>query len=127
LPEPGAVDPVDGPIDWMADNQCKGVSALPAVTIHATPAFSREHWGTEAQVVIDHLLAAAGLQSAARRVDTQLHRWRYARPVSVHPQRFLLAADLPPLGFAGDAFGGAKVEGAVLSGLAAGTALFAHG
>jgi predicted NAD/FAD-dependent oxidoreductase len=119
LPEPGAVDPVDGPIDWMADNQRKGVSKLPAVTIHATPAFSREHWDTDAEVVIDLLLAAAQLQTAARRDDTQLHRWRYARPVAVHPQRCLLAADVPPLCFAGDAFGGAKVEGAVLSGRAA--------
>ncbi|MEQ1699001.1 MAG: NAD(P)-binding protein, partial [Ilumatobacteraceae bacterium] len=39
LPEPGAVDPVDGPIDWMADNQRKAVSAVPAVTIHATAEF----------------------------------------------------------------------------------------
>jgi renalase len=127
LPEPGAVDPADGPIDWMADNQRKGVSELPAVTIHATPAFSREHWDSDAELVIDQLVAAAGLASAARRTDTQLHRWRYARPISVHPQRFLLAAGLPPLGFAGDAFGGAKVEGAVLSGLAAGAALLARG
>ena len=126
LPEPGAVDPTDGPIDWMADNLRKGVSTEPAVTIHATPSFSREHWDTDAEVVIDQLLAAAGLASAARRQDTQLHRWRYARPVSVHPRRCLLAAGLPPLCFAGDAFGGAKVEGAVLSGLAAGDALLAH-
>jgi len=126
LPEPGAVDPVDGPIDWMADNQRKGVSSVPAVTIHATPSFSRERWDTEADVVVDHLLAAAGLGTLARRAETQLHRWRYARPVSVHTQRYLLAAELPPLCFAGDAFGGAKVEGAVLSGLAAAAALLAR-
>ena len=36
LPDPGALDPDDGPIDWMADNQRKGISASPAVTIHAS-------------------------------------------------------------------------------------------
>lgn len=34
LEGPGAVDPSTGPIDWMADNGLKGVSATPAVTIH---------------------------------------------------------------------------------------------
>ncbi|MEQ1700146.1 MAG: FAD-dependent oxidoreductase, partial [Ilumatobacteraceae bacterium] len=49
----------------------------------------------------------------------QVQRWRYARPVEVHPARCLAADGLPGLVFAGDAFGGAKVEGAVLSGRAA--------
>jgi len=121
LPEPGAVDPDDGPIDWMADNQRKGISASPAVTIHATADFSREHWSSPDELVVAALLEAAGLPAAPS--ATQVQRWRYARPVDVHPRRHLLAQGLPPLMFAGDAFGGAKVEGAVLSGRSAATAL----
>jgi len=121
LPEPGAVDPEDGPIDWMADNQRKGISASPAVTIHATADFSREHWSSPDEVVVATLLAAAGLPAATS--VTQVQRWRYARPVDVHPARHLLAQGLPPLVFAGDAFGGTKVEGAVLSGRSAARAL----
>jgi predicted NAD/FAD-dependent oxidoreductase len=41
----------------------------------------------------------------------------------VHPHRCLVATGLPPLVFAGDAFGEAKVEGAVRSGAAAAEAL----
>ena len=126
LPEPGAVDPDDGPIDWMADNQRKGVSAAPAVTIHATAAFSREYWAADDESVVAALLSAAQLGSAAQAGGTQVQRWRFARPVTVHSERCLVAQGHPSLVFAGDAFGGAKVEGAVLSGLAAGEWLAAQ-
>jgi predicted NAD/FAD-dependent oxidoreductase len=121
LPDPGAVDPGHGPIDWMADNQRKGVSAAPAITIHATADFSREHWNSRDEAVVAALIGAAGLARAPVVVSVQVHRWRYARPVEVHPTRCLMARGVPPLVFAGDAFGGAKVEGAVLSGRAAAT------
>lgn len=119
LPPPGAVDPDDGPVDWVADNQRKGVSGVPAVTIHATAAFSRQHWDTDDETVIEALLAASHLGCAPLPGGAQVQRWRYARPVAVHASRYLEALDLPPLLFAGDAFGGAKVEGGVLSGIAA--------
>jgi renalase len=65
------------------------------------------------------LLAASHLGCAALPDGTQVQRWRYARPITVHSARYLEAQDLPQLLFGGDAFGGAKVEGAVLSGKAA--------
>lgn len=34
LPRPGGLAPADGPIGWIADNQVKGISSQPAVTIH---------------------------------------------------------------------------------------------
>jgi predicted NAD/FAD-dependent oxidoreductase len=119
LPPPGAVDPADGPVDWVADNHRKGVSAAPAVTIHATAAFSRQHWGADDEAVVAALFAASHLGCAPVPGGTQVQRWRYARPITVHPTRCLVAHGLPQLLLAGDAFGGAKVEGAVLSGTAA--------
>lgn len=126
LPPPGAVDPADGPIDWMADNQRKGVSATPAVTIHATATFSREYWDAGDEEVIDALMAAAHLGCAPLPGGAQVQRWHYARPIAVHPAGFLAAQGPPNLLFAGDAFGGAKVEGAVLSGRAAADRLVDH-
>ena len=133
LPEPGALDPdaLDpdaastgaGPIDWMADNQTKGVSAAPAVTIHATAEFSRQHRDSPDGQVIAELIAAAALGAPVIEGAVQVQRWRYAKPSTLHPQPCLVASGTPPLVFAGDAFGGAKVEGAVLSGLAAADAL----
>ena len=56
--------------------------------------------------------------------EAQVKRWRYAQPASVYPERCLMIAyGNHPLVFAGDAFGGARIEGAALSGLTAGRAL----
>ncbi len=119
LTEPGAVDPDGGPIDWMADNQLKGISPVPAVTIHATPDFSRALWDASDEAITEALLDAAQLHSAVISGSVQIQRWLYARPSVEHPERFLRLSDLPPFVCAGDAFGGAKVEGAALSGAAA--------
>ena len=119
MTQPGATDPATGPIDWIADNHLKGVSALPGVTIHATAAYSASNWGADDNGIATDLLLAAALDAAPIEGAVQVHRWKYARPTVVHPERCLLAQDLPPLVFAGDAFGGAKVEGAVLAGFAA--------
>lgn len=123
LDEPGAIDPDSGPIDWMADNQLKGISAVPAVTIHAAAEFSASNLDATDDEVADALFAAAGLAANAVRGSIQIQRWRYARPSVEHPERFHVLDGVPPLVCAGDAFGGAKVEGAALSGTAAAAAL----
>jgi hypothetical protein len=123
LDEPGAVRPDDGVIEWMADNHRKGVSALPAVTIHTTPRFSRQHWESTDAIVVELAMTAAGLAHHGPPVEVQVHRWMFAKPTRLHPAPFVMARDLPPLCFAGDAFDGAKVEGAVLSGRRAAEAL----
>jgi renalase len=125
LPEPGAVRPDDGAIEWMADNRRKGVSSVDAVTIHTTPTFSREHWHAAEATVVALVLEAAGLTTPSSPAvsEVQVHRWMFAKPTRLHPAPFLMAEGVPPLVFAGDAFDGAKVEGAVLSGRRAGEAL----
>ena len=111
IPSPGAIQIVDGePVSWMADNHQKGVSAEPgAVTIHAGPAFSWQHWETPEEEVVR--LLAPGHWAEAK-----LHRWKFAKPRVLFPERCYRQGNIV---FAGDAFGEAKVEGAVLSGLAA--------
>jgi hypothetical protein len=56
-------------------------------------------------------------------VGFQVHGWLYSRPVTVAEGPAYLMLESPPLVFAGDAFGGARVEGAALSGWAAAEAL----
>jgi len=129
LPEPGAVQRPNDPVTWIADNRRKGVSPeVTVVTVHAGPDYSRQLWDIADWDVMKMLQAALQpfLRSIADIGEAELKRWRYALPTVFYPRRTLLAAGLPPLGFAGDAFGEPRVEGAAMSGLAAGEALAAR-
>ena len=120
IPEPGGLRLSEGPIAWMADNHQKGISPdAHTMTIHTTPDYSRRHWRTNAIVVARRLLEAAAHWLHPEVLDWQIHRWRYSQPVATYPEEALLLPGPPPLVFAGDAFGGPRVEGAATSGHAA--------
>jgi hypothetical protein len=44
---PGAMSFEDGPLSWITDNQLKGISPVPCVTLHASHAFSLENWNAD--------------------------------------------------------------------------------
>ena len=121
IPAPGGVWPTTNePISWIADNQQKGISDYPSITIHAGAEFTRQHWDTDRQQVADKLIEAARpLIGDAAVVTTSVQRWRYSIPTQLHPEACLATTTPAPMLFAGDAFEGARVEGAALSGLAA--------
>ena len=60
LPDPGAIAPQRGPIDWIADNRAKGISAGHGITIHADAAFSIAHWDAPDAKVVELLLRSVG-------------------------------------------------------------------
>ncbi|MEQ1751509.1 MAG: FAD-dependent oxidoreductase [Prosthecobacter sp.] len=125
LPSPGGFAPAHGPIAWIADNQLKGVSAEPALTLHATHEFSMAHWEGDRDATARMLLDAASEWIGIGIKSFQVHGWRYSKPMLVHPQPCAILSSKPPLVLAGDAFAGAKVEGAALSGWAAAEAILA--
>lgn len=127
VPEPGGVQIKSEPLDWVGDNQQKGISSVPAVTVHAGPEWSRAHFDDAEEEVTASLLSLAGRWLGSRVVETSLARWRYSWVNNPHPEPYLLAQEDPPLVFCGDAFGQPKVEGAALSGLAAADALLGRG
>lgn len=122
VPEPGYARPAEGPISWVADNARKGITTPLALTIHATPAFSRDYFDRahEAEAI---LREAAGQWHTGNITEAQLHRWRYSQPVAAYPERCLFSHAPGPHAVAGDAFGGPRIEGAFLSGLAAARAM----
>ncbi len=71
------------------------------------------------------LLEAASDYLAAGVKTFQVHGWRYSKPMSVESELCVRVSESPPLILAGDAFGGARVEGAALSGWAAASSLMA--
>ena len=85
FPEQGGMWPVGEPIAWMADNYRKGVSPVPgAITIHAGPEFSEEHWETADETVVDLLRGAAAewLEDSIKAVHVR--RWPYSKPFWIH-------------------------------------------
>ncbi len=127
VPEPGAIqfaDDSSGPVAWVADNRRKGLSAVPALTVHATGSFSREHFDAPLSEV------ATSLSQAIRPwidgdpqeviVERSIHRWKYATPTTVLPDPVGVVMERPPIACCGDAFAGPRVEGAFASGAATG-------
>jgi hypothetical protein len=126
LPRPGAIQRPERPFCWIADNQAKGISLeARIITVQVSPRLSRQLWELPDQEALDHL--KTGLEPyfvpGTKVRQAYLKRWQYATPSTVYPKRRFVAVNLPPLVFAGDAFGGPRIEGAALSGLAAGRAL----
>ncbi len=122
IPFPGAVQRPADAITWIADNRQKGISPEETiVTMHGGASYSRRYWDSTDDEVLGNMREVLGryLPAGAQIMEAQLKRWRYAFPEILHPERALRCHGVPPLIFAGDAFGGPRVEGAYLSGLAA--------
>jgi predicted NAD/FAD-dependent oxidoreductase len=121
VPDPGGLWFPGEPISWIADNQRKGISPATgaSLTIHAGPLYSLKNWATPEAEVAKDLLETAAPWLGSDPLRTQLHRWRYSIPTRLHSERCVGVAEPAPLVLAGDAFGGPRIEGAVLSGLAA--------
>lgn len=109
---------IDGKnVTWLADNQVKGISEVPALTIHSSPDFADRYWDEDDEVRLPLLWQEAGAHMTAGLLQGKVHRWGFAFPLQTAGVPFVLLEDLG-LGFAGDSFGGPRVEAAALSGLA---------
>ncbi|MCU0514006.1 MAG: FAD-dependent oxidoreductase [Anaerolineae bacterium] len=125
LPEPGAVQDFNKPVYWLGDNQAKGISGQRVITAHMEARYSRQHYDDPDETSLAFMLDALQpyLGEDARVIEQQLKKWRYSVPLTTHAYDTLAAENLP-LYFAGDAFGGrGRMEGAYMSGLAAGAAI----
>ena len=130
VPEPGAIQfgsDATGPIAWVADNQRKGISSVPALTVHATGSFSREHFDVPpaevAAALVDAVRPWIDGDPATAVVDQSVHRWKFATPTTILTAPCVTVSAAPPVVCCGDAFAGPRVEGAFSSGAAAGTML----
>jgi renalase len=123
VPPPGGVQLTDGPFSYIADNQAKGISSAPAVTLHASGEVSSARWDDPDHSVLTTLIGEARRWLGRPPVAAGLHRWFHARPVVLHPERCAIVEGPVPLVLAGDAFGESRVEGAACSGWAAAAAV----
>lgn len=120
--------PNDPVFTFSCDNGTKGISPTPAATFHASHARSAELWDNSDEEILAALRPhAESLLGETNIVEVQVKKWRYAGPVEPWPDRCAVLATAPgAVVLAGDAFGGPKVEGAFLSGIAAAEAVLAN-
>jgi predicted NAD/FAD-dependent oxidoreductase len=120
----------DAMISWISHDTSKrfdlhGDRTL--VVIHASRAFSREQYAAADQDIIAAMLDRASAISATELTKPGgvfLQRWRYAMPTHAQGGAPSVHFDVPaPLVLAGESFAGGKIEGAWLSGRAAGEIL----
>ncbi len=125
----GGAQYLDHPdLAFVADNRAKGISAVPAVTVHLSNELSQLLWSAPDEEILARSLGLASevLGEAAEPagvVASQVQRWRYAGPVEVWPEPTVVWGADPVIALAGEAFAGPKVEGAFLSGRAAAEAV----
>lgn len=125
LPTSGGAQGADDVFSFIADNASKGVSAEPAVTFHANPAWSEAHWDDDNDELVEQLtVAARPWLDGAEIVEHSLKKWRLATPRTIWPDPCWTTANGRII-MAGDAFAGPKIEGAHNSGLAAAHTLLA--
>jgi renalase len=115
---PGGILLNQEPLIWLADNYQKGISPHYAVTLHATPKFSETYWDSDNEIITNLLFNTASNWLNNSVIEYQVHRWRYSLPRTFYHQPYCALTELP-LVIAGDAFVSPKIEGAVLSGIAA--------
>ena len=120
---PGGMQFPDEVFSFIGDNSAKGISATPALTFHANPAWSAEHFDLELDEIHSRLLTLASpWLGNAQILESQPKKWRFATPRSTWPEAHWIDPS-GTLALAGDAFAGPKMEGAALSGLSAAEAL----
>jgi predicted NAD/FAD-dependent oxidoreductase len=123
VPAPGGLQGPTPELAFVADNVAKGVSATPAITVHASAAWSEEHWDDDVDRLRSALLdlVSPWLGGAGVR-ETQVKKWRFATPRTPWPEPCWVAEGGRVV-LAGDAFDGPRIEAAHNSGLAAAHAL----
>jgi predicted NAD/FAD-dependent oxidoreductase len=116
----GGLQMADDPVwSFVGDNQAKGTSTVSVITFHSTSGFAASRLDDPVPSLTEQLIdAARPFLHGASVIETQLQRWLYATPADSFPERTFATEDGRII-LAGDAFGGPKIEGAFLSGIAA--------
>lgn len=123
---PGGMQINGEPIHWISDAKVKGISPdQHALTIHAGADFSKDYWDASDADIQARLLGALPFEIASEVQSRQVMRWRYSQPWRLCSEPCLIAETPGVIAFAGDAYVHARVEGAYLSGRAAGQRLAA--
>ena len=115
LKHPGTLTHPVPEIDWISDNQVKGISQEPSCTIHASDEYSQKFWDSPDSERVPPLLAVAEEYLEVKITSCSSHRWGFAKPVVTFGATHWHSQDRG-ITLAGDGFGGERIEKAAMSG-----------
>jgi len=120
VPEPGFINLGGSCLSRLIDNHQLGISPNGyAVTFEATPNFSSDYWDSDDAEIVYKLVTAAADYIDSSVIEYQVHRRSNSSPRTFYNEPCLALLELPLI-MAGDAFVASSLEGAVMSGMAAG-------
>lgn len=115
LSKPGTLTHPVPEIDWISDNQIKGISNKPAFTIHASDEYSQKFWDSPDLERVPYLLSIAEQYLEVKITSWSSHRWGFAKPTVTFGATHWHSFE-QDLSLAGDGFGGERIERAAMSG-----------
>ena len=115
---PGIIKLQDSDVETIVDNQVKGISKTPSITLHSSPDFANEHWDSDNSKRLPPLIESAQPYINSSIQNTSVHRWGFAKTLNPISDTHYFMEE-KSLALAGDGFIGGRVEAAMLSGLAA--------
>ena len=115
LSAPGTLTHPVPEVDWVSDNQIKGVSEKPAFTLHASDSYSQRFWDVPDEQRCPFLIGVAEQTLGAKVSQWSSHRWGFAKPLVTFGATHFHSPS-HSLTLAGDGFGGERIENAFLSG-----------
>lgn len=119
IPESGVVEKDDF-FSWISDRTAReGKDRLHStIVVHAPGDWSSTHYSSpEAEILAIFEGRLKPWIGSGVILEQKLHRWKFAKVIEPYPAPFYLNPE-GTFGMAGDGFGGARVEGAALSGIA---------
>jgi len=128
IPEPGGWQRPQNGVHFIGRSKAKHMDERECITVHFDPAFSDAHFDkTKDEIKELALKDLEGIIDASTVDKWDVHRWRYAIPSVMHPERHVECAfdDGSSLFFCGDAFKQIAVEGSFLSGMSVGRKIVA--
>ena len=103
-----------GEIFSVSDQKKKGVSTDNAITVTMSDTFSENYFLVSEEIALKEILKIVHLKfPEAKIISSELKKWRYCKPNSIYPKKFLEIA--PKLYLIGDSFGGSSLLGAIRS------------
>ena len=122
LSMPGTITHPTPEIDWISDNQIKGISEVPACTIHASDEYSQKFWDFPDEDRAPLLIRTTEELLNVKITNWSCHRWGFAKPLVTFGASQYLSKSYR-ISLAGDSFGGERIENSAMSGWDAASAI----